>query len=170
MYGYNVYIEKGTLSPEPMLLLYLQPGETTSFTQHLKFGSIDGNGSTLFLSMILDRAFRPNHSGSFGGMFFLIACYSVAFSLYAYLSGSRRRSGQYTQIADNPIENEIPRRIATVQSGREWCMPMLILHLVFLKCEMKIRSPFCFAQIFHQSPQKIGIVEGCMQGVPPPLC
>ena len=114
MYGYNVYIEKGTLSPEPMLLLYLQPGETTSWTQHLKFGSTDSNGSTLFLSMILDRALQPNLSGSLGAMFFLIACYSVAFSLYSYFSGSRRRSGQYTQIEDIPIENEITRMIATV--------------------------------------------------------
>lgn len=35
MYGYNLYIERGTLSPEPQILIYLDPGATASWTQRL---------------------------------------------------------------------------------------------------------------------------------------
>jgi len=37
MYAYNLYIESGTLSPEPQILLNINPGETTSWTQQLDF-------------------------------------------------------------------------------------------------------------------------------------
>jgi hypothetical protein len=56
IYAYNLYAERGTLSPEPMLLLYLQPGETTVWTQNLKFRSDDvrhEGPAQLFLSMFL---------------------------------------------------------------------------------------------------------------------
>ena len=64
IYAYNIYVERSTLSPEPMLLLYLEPGETTFWTQHLKFtssdvddgtsdlvGSRDDDGASLFWGM-----------------------------------------------------------------------------------------------------------------------
>ena len=35
MYAYNLYVESGTLSPEPQILLSVNPGETTSWTQQL---------------------------------------------------------------------------------------------------------------------------------------
>ncbi|CAB9527035.1 expressed unknown protein [Seminavis robusta] len=35
MYAYNLYLEKGTFSPEPQILLHLQPGQSTSWTQRL---------------------------------------------------------------------------------------------------------------------------------------
>lgn len=35
MYAYNLYIERGTLSPEPQILLKLQGGESKSWTQRL---------------------------------------------------------------------------------------------------------------------------------------
>lgn len=37
MYAYNLYIESGTFSPEPQILLHLQPGESTSWTQQIDF-------------------------------------------------------------------------------------------------------------------------------------
>jgi len=37
MYAYNLYIESGTFSPEPQILLSLKPGESTSWTQQLDF-------------------------------------------------------------------------------------------------------------------------------------
>ena len=37
MYAYNLYIESGTFSPEPLILLHLLPGKTTSWTQQLDF-------------------------------------------------------------------------------------------------------------------------------------
>eukprot|EP00581_Thalassiosira_minuscula_P031722 CAMPEP_0183783366 /NCGR_PEP_ID=MMETSP0739-20130205/63340_1 /TAXON_ID=385413 /ORGANISM="Thalassiosira miniscula, Strain CCMP1093" /LENGTH=120 /DNA_ID=CAMNT_0026027031 /DNA_START=116 /DNA_END=475 /DNA_ORIENTATION=+ len=56
IYAYNVYLERGTISPEPMLLLYLEPGETTSWTQHLKFSSDTSIGGLSFLSMFTSKA------------------------------------------------------------------------------------------------------------------
>jgi len=37
MYAYTLYIESGTFSPEPQILLHLLPGKTTSWTQQLDF-------------------------------------------------------------------------------------------------------------------------------------
>ena len=37
MYAYNLYVESGTFSPEPQILLRLNPGESTSWTQQLDF-------------------------------------------------------------------------------------------------------------------------------------
>ena len=37
MYAYNLYIESGTFSPEPQILLHLNPGESTTWTQQLDF-------------------------------------------------------------------------------------------------------------------------------------
>lgn len=37
MYAYNLYIESGTFSPEPQILLRLDPGQSTSWTQQLDF-------------------------------------------------------------------------------------------------------------------------------------
>ena len=114
IYMYNVYLEKGTLSPEPMLLLYLQPGETASWTQHLKFSAFDKNGSASFLSMISNTALQPRHPGSFAAMFLIIACCSMAISLYLRSPLSKRRSGQYTPILDYPIESEERKRTTVV--------------------------------------------------------
>ena len=36
MYAFNLYIERGTLSPEPLLLLHLEPGKSLSWTQVLQ--------------------------------------------------------------------------------------------------------------------------------------
>lgn len=35
MYAYNLYLEKGTLSPEPQVLIHLEPGESISWSQRL---------------------------------------------------------------------------------------------------------------------------------------
>jgi hypothetical protein len=35
MYAYNLYIERGTLSPEPQILIHLGPGKSQTWTQHL---------------------------------------------------------------------------------------------------------------------------------------
>lgn len=37
MYAYNLYIESGTMSPEPQIYFHLMPGESTSWTQQLDF-------------------------------------------------------------------------------------------------------------------------------------
>ena len=67
IYAYSVYAERGALSPEPMLLLYVRPGETTFWTQHLRFTSTSdkksssggGSSSSLaFLSMLMAEAWE----------------------------------------------------------------------------------------------------------------
>lgn len=35
MYAYNLYVERATLSPEPQILIHLEPGQATSWTQRL---------------------------------------------------------------------------------------------------------------------------------------
>lgn len=40
MYAYNVYIERGTLSPEPQILLHLDPGATQSWSQRIHFDDL----------------------------------------------------------------------------------------------------------------------------------
>jgi len=35
MYGYNLYIERGTFSPEPQIFIHLEPGQATTWTQQL---------------------------------------------------------------------------------------------------------------------------------------
>jgi hypothetical protein len=35
MYAYNLYIERGTLSPEPQILIHLEPGKSSTWTQRL---------------------------------------------------------------------------------------------------------------------------------------
>jgi len=40
MYAYNVYIERGTLSPEPQILLHLEPGATQSWSQRFHFDDL----------------------------------------------------------------------------------------------------------------------------------
>jgi len=41
MYGFNLYIERGTLSPEPQLLIQLQSSHSKSWTQRLVFSDDD---------------------------------------------------------------------------------------------------------------------------------
>lgn len=38
MYGFNVYIESSTLSPEPQLLIHLDRGASATWTQRIEFG------------------------------------------------------------------------------------------------------------------------------------
>ena len=108
IYAYNVYMERGTISPEPIILLYLQPGETTVWTQNLKFSS-DRNPAfaSLFTRMFpYSKAWQipAVHGFSFGSMMVFIAacCAMVAAS---YFTGSRRRS-DYTPIPDEPQQKQ----------------------------------------------------------------
>ena len=67
IYAYSVYAERGALSPEPMLLLYVRPGETTFWTQHLRFtstsdkkssSSSSSSSSLTFMSMFMADAWK----------------------------------------------------------------------------------------------------------------
>jgi hypothetical protein len=41
MYAYNLYIERGTMSPEPQILLHMNPGQSVTWSQKLIFGDDD---------------------------------------------------------------------------------------------------------------------------------
>ncbi|KAL7472034.1 hypothetical protein ACHAXS_013178, partial [Conticribra weissflogii] len=119
IYAYNVYAERGTLSPEPMLLLYLQPGETTFWTQHLKFSSSDkySAGSSSFFSFIfMTRAWQNSSlSPSWSGIFMMALCSAAIMALYTLSTGGRRHLRgnnylSYSPIPDHSLEDEPPRR------------------------------------------------------------
>ncbi|KAL9180952.1 hypothetical protein ACHAXT_009757 [Thalassiosira profunda] len=108
IYAYNVYMERGTMSPEPMLLLYLQPGETTVWTQHLKFTGETDPGTLPFLSMIHSKVGQiPSNGFSLGNAFcvFLAACVGVAALSYTRRGVPRRRF-EYSSIPDRAPEQE----------------------------------------------------------------
>mmetsp|Transcript_25460 Transcript_25460/g.52533 ORF Transcript_25460/g.52533 Transcript_25460/m.52533 type:complete len:148 (-) Transcript_25460:1057-1500(-) len=119
IYAYNVYAERGTLSPEPMLLLYLQPAETTFWTQHLKFSSSDkynaqSSSSSSFIFMA--RAWQQSSlSPSSRGILMMALCSAAIMALYTRFSGSNRRLvgrhyHSYSPIPDHSLEDEPSRR------------------------------------------------------------
>jgi hypothetical protein len=63
MYAYNLYLEKGTLSPEPQILLNLAPGQTVSWTQRLSFEDDYGDSTGSYLSFASFSLFPPSHHG-----------------------------------------------------------------------------------------------------------
>ena len=117
IYAYNFYAERGTLSPEPMLLLYLQPQETTFWTQHLKFTARDKSKSgsaSSFLSMSIWSMFTTealqvpfNSSSGYSAAFVVfvaVCCLGVVIASYTlFTRGPRRarhRRFEYTSIPD----------------------------------------------------------------------
>jgi len=107
MYAYNVYVERGTISPEPTLLLYLQPGETTFWTQRLKFSSDKNPAGLSFLSMFTSKAWQSSFNFSSGFVFMLLAASFgvVLVSYYTRFTGSRTRF-RYSSIPDHPASEE----------------------------------------------------------------
>jgi len=106
IYGYNVYAERGTISPEPMLLLYLNPGETTFWTQRLKCSSSDKNPGSSFLSMFANKAWEIPFNSSSGFVFVLLAaCLGMIVASYTRSTGSRRHF-EYSSIPDHPSKQE----------------------------------------------------------------
>jgi len=116
IYAYNFYAERGTLSPEPMLLLYLQPSETTFWTQHLKFSSVDksSTGSASILRMsIWSITFKlwNNPFNSSGSMVAIaVCCLGLVVASYIRfvggLASSRRSRLEYESIPDCHLEEE----------------------------------------------------------------
>ena len=103
IYKYNVYAERGTLSPEPMLLLYLQPAETTVWTQHLKFTSpVDGFGAP-YLSMFLPSDWS-NTSFMYWRSALAVALCSAAFAGFYSMYLGIRRIDAYAPIPDAAVD------------------------------------------------------------------
>lgn len=121
IYAYNVYVEKGTLSPEPMLLLYLESGETTTWTQRLEFSSeveeeeyeASEYGCSLYgwLECILGtkgKALQVPFRGSSGlASFVFAACLGmVVIASFARFGVGARRRVEYASIPDHPPRKE----------------------------------------------------------------
>jgi len=68
MYAFNLYIESGTFSPEPQILLHLMPGETASWTQQLDFEDDypppPSSSSSALNSLLQSITFNPSSSSS----------------------------------------------------------------------------------------------------------
>mmetsp|Transcript_32304 Transcript_32304/g.69735 ORF Transcript_32304/g.69735 Transcript_32304/m.69735 type:complete len:469 (+) Transcript_32304:202-1608(+) len=109
IYAYNVYAERGTLSPEPMLLLYLEPEETTTWTQHLKI-SVERNpaGSGWFLSMFSEEVWwgKRFHSSSRAALMLLVSCFGMFVASYTRSRGGARRRIDYVSIPDHSKEED----------------------------------------------------------------
>ena len=107
IYAYNVYIERGTISPEPMLLLYLQPDETTFWTQHLKFSSgTDATADSPFLCMFTKAWQIPSNLSSGWAFMMLGACLGLFVASYTRFVGSRRRRrDDYSSIPDQEADD-----------------------------------------------------------------
>jgi hypothetical protein len=63
MYAYNLYLEKGTLSPEPQILLHLEPGQAVSWTQRLVFEDDYDGSSSSYLSFASYSLFPSSPDG-----------------------------------------------------------------------------------------------------------
>ena len=104
IYAYNVYAERGTLSPEPMLLLYLQPGETTDWTQNLKFRSTFTDsrheGDSRFLSMFMSSEWQSALFASWRSVLLVVLCSTAFAGVYLISVVGNRRVEAYSPIPD----------------------------------------------------------------------
>lgn len=98
IYAYSVYAERGALCPEPILLLYLQPAETTSWTQNLRFSTsskaFESKAPMLSVSMLDVNVGEILFHLPTGVLIMLIVlCFGVFIASYTRLSEPIRRVG-----------------------------------------------------------------------------
>jgi hypothetical protein len=118
MYAYNLYIESGTFSPEPQILLSLNPGETTSWTQQLDFEDnypIEQKPPPAPLGSLVHRQSDSNETGSnsnktrisaIASVALAIAIASVAYrSILATITRTRGRIQNYQLVPDAAIDD-----------------------------------------------------------------
>ena len=116
IYAYSVYAERGALCPEPVLLLYLQPAETTSWTQNLRFSTtskafddsssiIDGGRYSMFLfpSHMKDTISLDFFSGCTGFAILLVCLGVVILASLFVKSSSRQRQWRRRRVGYAPI-------------------------------------------------------------------
>jgi len=115
IYAYSVYAERGALCPEPVLLLYLQPAETSSWTQNLRFSTTskafdesssisDGGRYSMFLfpSHMKDTISLDLFGGCTG--FVILVCLGVVILASLFVkSSSRQRQCRRRRVGYAPI-------------------------------------------------------------------
>lgn len=114
MYAYNLYVERGTFSPEPQILMRFQPGVPITWTQRLVIGpstSKRPSGSFLFTSTAIANL-RTAHlfsPGIFPAGAGSLIIYFITMVVAAVVSGiiaqrmwmKRQRRSQYHAIPDS---------------------------------------------------------------------
>jgi hypothetical protein len=113
MYGFNLYIEASTLSPEPQLLIQLERGASTSWTQRLQFGDYVENVEleglaqspaesfhlkSISASMISSRQEATDSGDAIGGTVLLVA--AICFVALVVRNRWSSRRNLYTRIED----------------------------------------------------------------------
>ena len=105
MYAYNLYIEKGTLSPEPLYLIELDGGASISWTQRVEIGLV--NAEVAKMGSLWSEAMTENRANILGGnepdsrfankgigplpaLFFVV----VVTIVYSALKHKRKRKGE----------------------------------------------------------------------------
>jgi hypothetical protein len=104
MYAYNLYIERGTLSPEPQLLLNLKPGVPVTWTQRLVIGGARPNAVSTWSSLRAGEAFRGFHSKfsteGLAGVYCLMVAGVLLSLIVMKRTWIRNRRRQYHTILD----------------------------------------------------------------------
>ena len=98
MYAYNLYIERGTFSPEPMILIQLDAGATKTWTQQLvvsdsKLGEMWASDQYRAANVV------PENAGHVGGLIIIFFA-AVVTSVTLLFKGNQKRQ-KYTELVDS---------------------------------------------------------------------
>jgi hypothetical protein len=96
MYAYNLYVERGTLSPEPQFLLHLAPGETKTWTQRLVFGDLNAMTATTWLASLsgVDTSFPLSFVVQILPLLLAVVFFSMTVAFTSSWNNIRRRGYQ----------------------------------------------------------------------------
>lgn len=111
MYAFNLYLERGTISPEPQILIRLQPGATSSWTQRLTFDDLESESDDDISSSIPGPGLQSIaltsswSTKNIRGIFpvILVALLAVSTVIFSLQSSWNRRRNEYSQIPDSSI-------------------------------------------------------------------
>jgi len=111
MYAYNLYIERGTMSPEPQILLHLDPGQSATWSQKLTIGDESSRdeawpyqSSLRAASLAETVASSTNLLERYPIIIPIVALTMLALTLQSVVRHQRRRQRQhhYVRVADVP--------------------------------------------------------------------
>mmetsp|Transcript_16719 Transcript_16719/g.23237 ORF Transcript_16719/g.23237 Transcript_16719/m.23237 type:complete len:455 (-) Transcript_16719:111-1475(-) len=110
MYAFNLYIEDGTLSPEPLVLMHLEPGESISWTQRIEINPSKTSSSSSTGHVPVAVSFFPpsRTSISLKGACALLLVGSAAWAMIHMVitsSSSSQRKAQYISIPSSTAES-----------------------------------------------------------------
>lgn len=102
MYAYNLYIERGTISPEPQILLHLEPGSSKTWTQQLVFSDMASAAQIpLNLNTLRQQSIATAFDSSAvlqrtnGQALLLLGLFLLTFSTLVVFRASQRAYRQY---------------------------------------------------------------------------